>query len=98
MQWLLAEYAQQLSDKNNLGIRFIAVLPHQLIEGTEIGTAAASMYGALRGISGAELMKRNWPVPLDAGKVAAAIIESLRGGVAQGISAIEVTGEGIAQL
>lgn len=98
MQWLLADYAQQLSDRNNLGIRFLAILPHQLIEGTEIRNAAASAYGALRGISGADFMKRNWMVPLDVDKVATTIVASLRGNVEQYATAIEVTGEGVAAL
>ncbi len=98
MQWLLANYAQQISDKKTLGIRFIAVLPHQLIEGTEIGKAAATAYAALRGLSPSEFFRRNWKVPLDADKVADAIVESFRGGVEQGVNAIEVTGEGVAPL
>jgi hypothetical protein len=93
MQWLLANYAQQLSDKKKLGIRFLAVVPHQLIEGTEIGNGAAAAYGASQGISGAEFMKR-FKVPLDADKVGAAIVGALRGDVAQGVTAIEVTGQG----
>jgi NAD(P)-dependent dehydrogenase (short-subunit alcohol dehydrogenase family) len=98
MQWLLAEYAQLVSDKKGLGIRFLAILPHQLIERTEIGNAAAEAYGALRGLSGAEFLKRNWTVPLDVDKVAAAIVGGLRGDVGQGVSAIEVTGEGVELL
>jgi NAD(P)-dependent dehydrogenase (short-subunit alcohol dehydrogenase family) len=97
MQWLLADYAQQLSDKKGLDIRFLAVLPHQLVEGTEIGNGAAAAYGASRGISGADFMKR-FKVPLDADKVAAAIIGGLRGDVAQGVTAIEVTGQGVEPL
>jgi NAD(P)-dependent dehydrogenase (short-subunit alcohol dehydrogenase family) len=98
MQWLLADYAQQISERRKLGIRFFAVLPTQLIEGTAIGTAAAEVYGALRGISGAEHLKRNWPTPLDADKVAAAIVGCLRGDVAQGVTAIEVNGQGTEPL
>lgn len=98
MQWLLAEYAQKLSDKKKLGIRFLAVLPHQLIEGTEIGNAAASAYGALRGMTATDFLKQNFEVPLDVDKVALAIVGSLRGDVAQDVSAIEVTGQGVAPL
>ena len=79
MQWLLADYAQQLSTKRQLGIRFLAVLPSQLIEGTEIGSDAAATYGAVRGMSAADLLKRLWKVPLDVDKVAAAIVGALRG-------------------
>jgi hypothetical protein len=97
MQWLLAGYAQQLSNRKNLGIRFLAVLPHQLIEGTEIGKSASAAYGALQGVSGTDFMKR-FKVPLDVDKVAAAIVGGLRGDVGQGVTAISVTGQGVEPL
>jgi NAD(P)-dependent dehydrogenase (short-subunit alcohol dehydrogenase family) len=97
MQWLLAGYAQQLSDKKKLGIRFLAILPDQLIEGTEIGNGAAAAYGGWQGISGADFMNR-YKVPLVVDKVAAAIVRSLRGDVGQGVTAIRVTGQGVEPL
>jgi len=98
MQWLLADYAQKLSDKKKLGLRFLAVVPHQLIEGTDIGNAAAAAYGALRGMSGADFIKRNWKVPLNVDKVSVAIVSGLRGDIAQGVTAIEVTDQGVEPL
>jgi NAD(P)-dependent dehydrogenase (short-subunit alcohol dehydrogenase family) len=97
MQWLLAGYLQQLSDTKALGIRFVAALPKQLIEGTDIASAASAAYGARLGISGADYMKR-FDTPLDAGKVAEAILGVLRGDVAPGVTAIGVTGKGIEPL
>ncbi len=94
MQWLLAGYAQQLSDARKLGLRFVAVLPKQLIEGTPIAAAASSAYGGWAGVSGAEFMKR-FAVPLDVDKVATAVVAALRGEVAQGVSAVAVTGSGV---
>ena len=98
MQWLMAEYAQEVSDAKKLGIRFFAVLPRQLIEGTEIGMAAATNYGATQGLSAAEFFERRWKVPLDADKVGAAIVGALRGDLADGVAAIGVTGEGVEPL
>jgi len=98
MQWLMADYAQDVSDSKKLGIRFFAVLPRQLIVETTIGTAAATGYGALQGISAAEFLKRRWNVPLDVDKVAAAITGGLRGDLEDGVTAIAVTGEGIQPL
>lgn len=95
MQWLLAEYAQVVSDAKRLGIRFFAVLPHQLIEGTHIGAAA---YGARDGLSAADFLRRRWKVPLDAAKVGAAIVGGLRGDLATGVTAIDVTGHGVEPL
>ena len=98
MQWFMAEYAQEVSDAKKLGIRFFAVLPRQLIEGTEIGTTAAANYGVVQGLSAAEFLKRLWKVPLDADKVGAAIVDALRGDLADGVAAIGVTGEGVEPL
>src|SRR5580692_3496925 len=98
MQWFMTEYAQEVSDTKKLGIRFFAVLPRQLIEGTEIGTTAAANYGATQGLSAAEFLNRRWKVPLDADKVGAAIVGSLRGDLADGATAIGVTGEGVESL
>lgn len=97
MQWLLAGYAQKVSDAKKLGIRTLAVLPKQLIEGTTIGARAAAAYGARNGITAEAFMKR-FDVPLDTGKVASAILTALRGGVPAGVSAIAVTGAGIEPL
>src|SRR5262249_17354071 len=97
MQWLLASYAQKLSDARKLGIRTLAVLPKQFIEGTTIGERAAAAYGPLSGLSADAVMKR-FDVPLDAGKVAAAILTGLRGDVPAGVHAIAVTGAGFEPL
>jgi NAD(P)-dependent dehydrogenase (short-subunit alcohol dehydrogenase family) len=98
MQWFMTEYAQEVSDAKKLGIRFFAVLPRQLIEGTEIGTTAAANYGAAQGLSASEFLKRRWKVPLVADQVGAAIVGGLQGDLADGVAAIGVTGEGVEAL
>ena len=97
MQWLLAAYAQRQSDARKLGIRSVAVVPTQLIEGTAIGRAAAVAYGAAQGISANQFMNR-FERPLDVEKVTDAIIAVLRGEVAVGTTAIGVSGKGIETL
>jgi NAD(P)-dependent dehydrogenase (short-subunit alcohol dehydrogenase family) len=97
MQWLLAGYAQQSADRNKLGIRFVAVLPKQLIVGTDIGAGASSAYAAWAGISPEEFMKR-FDVPLSPEKVGRAIVSALSGEVAPGVTAIGVTGTGVDSL
>lgn len=93
MMCLMADYAQKVSDAKNLGIRFLAVLPKQLIEGTKIAATASSVYGATQGISSEAYMKR-FDVPLDAEKVAATIVNGFSGVFAPGVTAIGVTGTG----
>jgi NADP-dependent 3-hydroxy acid dehydrogenase YdfG len=97
MQWLLAAYTQRLSDARKLGIRAIAVLPTQFIEGTEIGHAAAAAYGAAQGLTASQIMSR-FDRPLGVENVAEAIVTALRGDVASGITAVGVSGKGLEPL
>jgi NAD(P)-dependent dehydrogenase (short-subunit alcohol dehydrogenase family) len=97
MQWWLASYAQKVSDAKRLGIRTLAVLPRQLLLGTAIGARASAFYGKLDGTSAEAFMQR-YDIPLDASKVASAIVTALDGGVPAGINAIAVTGAGIEPL
>jgi NADP-dependent 3-hydroxy acid dehydrogenase YdfG len=97
MQWLLAGYAQKLSDARGLGVRFVAVVPKQLIEGTAIAERASAAYGAWQGITGQAFMQR-FEVPLDADKVASAIVTGARGEGAAGATALAVTGRGVEWL
>jgi NAD(P)-dependent dehydrogenase (short-subunit alcohol dehydrogenase family) len=97
MQWLLAGYAQKIADAKELGVRFLAVLPKQLIEGTAIAALASEGYGKALGIPPAEYMKR-FDVPLDCDKVSSAIVAGLRGELAPALTAIAVTGTGIEPL
>jgi NAD(P)-dependent dehydrogenase (short-subunit alcohol dehydrogenase family) len=93
MQWWLASYARKVSEARALGIRVIAVLPKQLIEGTTIGAGAAAGYGATQGITQDAYMKR-WDIPLTVEKVASAIVAALDGSVPAAADAIGVTGAG----
>ncbi len=97
MQWLLAGYGQQLSDKRKLGLRFVALLPKQLIAGTSIGATAASAYASWAGVSEAEFLRR-FEVPLDADKVARSIVDCVRGDIDPAFTALGVTGTGVEKL
>jgi NAD(P)-dependent dehydrogenase (short-subunit alcohol dehydrogenase family) len=94
MQWLMTGYAQQLSDKQGLGIRFLTVIPLQLIEGTVIGHEASAAYGATMGISAADFMKR-YDVPLHPDGVASAIVACLTGEIPSAATAVRVSGKGL---
>jgi NADP-dependent 3-hydroxy acid dehydrogenase YdfG len=93
MQWMLAGYAQQISNQRKLNLRFLSVIPKQLIEGTEIGMIASTTYGKTLGISSAEYMKR-FDIPLTADKVAEVVMKGLRGEFGEGVTAIAATGKG----
>jgi hypothetical protein len=97
MQWYLANYAQLLSDARQLGLRFVAVVPEQLIEGTTIGALASQGYAALQGITPAAFMAR-YATPDTPATIASVIVDALRGGVAAGTNVIGVRGGEVAPL
>jgi NAD(P)-dependent dehydrogenase (short-subunit alcohol dehydrogenase family) len=92
MSWWLAGYAQQQADARALGLRFRAVLPKQLVVGTEIAANAASAYGAWSGVSSAEFMGR-FDSPLLPDAVASAVLDVLR--AAPEAIAVGVTARGV---
>src|SRR5260221_14388923 len=63
MQWFLAHYLQGESDALNLGIRFVALVPKQIIGATELGHTAAAAYAARQGITEEAFLAR-YGVPL----------------------------------
>src|SRR5882672_10549998 len=50
MLWLMAKYANGISVEQNLGIRFQAIVPQQMIGGTGVGDAGANAYASALGI------------------------------------------------
>ena len=94
MQMFLAGYLQRAADARGLGIRFVALAPRQLLEGTVIGEAAAAAYGAEAGQSAEDYMKR-FPVPLDAAGVARAILSIAAGEEHREATLLVVTGQGL---
>ena len=58
MLWLMAKYANVVSRQKQLGIRFQAVAPLQMVGGTGIGEAGASAYGGAMGIANRDFLAR----------------------------------------
>lgn len=50
MLWFMAKYANSVSKQQDLGIRFQAILPMQMVGGTGIGDTAAEAYAVSMGI------------------------------------------------
>ena len=63
MLWFMAKYANGVSQKEELGIRFQAILPTQMVGGTGVGEAGASAYGRALGIPASEFLAR-YPQPM----------------------------------
>lgn len=51
MLWLMAKYANGVSQERNLGIRFQTIVPRMMILGTGIGDTAATAYASSMGIT-----------------------------------------------
>lgn len=97
MQWLLAHYLQRESDALQLGIRFVALLPTQIIGDTELGHAAAVAYAAQQGISEAAFLARFGP-PLTPEGVGHAVVALLTDPAYRSGSAFGISGSGLAAL
>jgi NAD(P)-dependent dehydrogenase (short-subunit alcohol dehydrogenase family) len=96
-QWLLADYLQQESDKLKLGIRFIALVPRQIVGTTDLGHAASSAYAAHQGISQQEFLDRYGtqltPEGVGQGVVSLLTDDTYGEGIAFGVN-----GQGLASL
>ena len=95
MQMFLASYLQRAADARELGIRFVALAPRQILVSTPIGEAAAAAYGAETGESVEAYMKRRFPVPLDAAGVASAILSIASDDEHRGTTALALTASGL---
>ena len=78
MLWLMGNYARILSNERNLGIRFQAVLPLQMVACTGVGDTAASAYASRLGIDSISFLARfGRPLtPLTFGEYVADVLES----------------------
>ena len=50
MLWFMAKYANGISAQKNLGIRFQAIVPQQIVGGTGVGDAGANAYARAMGV------------------------------------------------
>jgi NAD(P)-dependent dehydrogenase (short-subunit alcohol dehydrogenase family) len=58
MLWFMAHYANGVSQQKDLGIRFQAIMPLQMVDGTGVGDAGAGAYARVLGIEPSEFLKR----------------------------------------
>jgi NAD(P)-dependent dehydrogenase (short-subunit alcohol dehydrogenase family) len=97
MQMFLAGYLQRSADAAKLGIRFLALVPKQVVAETELGATVASAYGALAGITPEKFMER-FAAPLTANDLARTIVDVARGEIVPEGSILGVSGKGIEPL
>jgi NAD(P)-dependent dehydrogenase (short-subunit alcohol dehydrogenase family) len=58
MLWFMAKYADGISKQLNLGIRFQAIMPMQMVGGTGVGDAGANAYARALGVKTEEYLAR----------------------------------------
>ncbi len=58
MLWVMARYANGVSEQADLGIRFQVIVPRQMVGGTGVGDAGATAYAQAMGISNAQFLAR----------------------------------------
>ncbi|HEX5101213.1 MAG TPA: SDR family oxidoreductase [Polyangiaceae bacterium] len=93
MQMFLASYLARASQERSLGLRFVSVVPKQLLVGTETAHQVSRAYAKLAGITPEKFMER-FEQPLDAQAVASAITSVLEGKLAPESATLVVTGKG----
>jgi NAD(P)-dependent dehydrogenase (short-subunit alcohol dehydrogenase family) len=97
MQMFLAGYLQRSADAAKLGIRFLALVPKQILAGTELGALAADAYAAAAGITREKFMER-FGAPLTAEAVARTIVAVAHGEIAREGTILGVSGGGTEPL
>jgi hypothetical protein len=58
MLWFMAKYANGISEKKRLGIRFQAIVPQQMVLGTGVGDAGANAYAHAMGMKPEKFVAR----------------------------------------
>ena len=58
MLWMMARYANAVSDQADLGIRFQVIVPQQMVGGTGVGDRGANAYARAMGISKEQFLAR----------------------------------------
>ncbi|MEO1223443.1 MAG: SDR family oxidoreductase [Pseudomonadota bacterium] len=74
MQFYLADYCQKAADQMDLGLRFVALLPAQIMGDTMVGRAASDGYAKAQGITRQQFLDR-FEVPLQPMQVADAVLK-----------------------
>ena len=97
MQHFLTEYAQRESEDLGLGLRFLSIIPKQLVYDTEKGLAAATAYAAMSG-KPLEQFWKQWDDPLTSKDIARHVMEILGRPNQWQALAYTLTGKGIAEL
>ncbi|MDX1475693.1 MAG: SDR family oxidoreductase [Reinekea sp.] len=96
MQTFLAGYAQREANLMQRNLRFLSVIPTQLIEGTAIASQASQAYAQASGKTADQFMSQ-WPQPLTPERCAQAVVELIQEQPKEGV-VFTISGSGLAQV
>ncbi len=97
-QWFMGQYLQQEADRLNLGIRFIVLVPQQVVAETDLGRAATSNYATRLGISDQQYLERMGTPFLTAEMVGQGIVTLLKDDTFRDSHVFGLTSQGIKVL
>ena len=101
MQHFLVNYGQREADRLDLGLKFISIIPKQLVAGTEIGKGASNAYAASVGKTSEQFMGQ-WEKPLTPAMIGENILDFIKNGPPEdtkdGANSFTITGLGLAAL
>ncbi len=97
MQMFLAHYAQKETDRLQLGLRFLALVPGGIIPTTDLGKVAVEAYASSLGLSTVDFLK-NRAVKPTAEDVANAVIECASDAQERAGKAFLISGAGVKLL
>jgi NAD(P)-dependent dehydrogenase (short-subunit alcohol dehydrogenase family) len=92
MLWLMANYANSVSTRRSLGIRFQTLVPMQMVAGTGVGDAGAGAYGAQAGLEPAQFLTR-YGAPLTPRRFGDHVMEILTDTRYEAAAALGMTGK-----
>lgn len=97
-QWFMGQYFQQESSQMKLGIRFVVLIPRQIVATTDLGNNAATRYAAAQGITKDEFLDRQGAARLTPEIVGHEVVNLLTQDTYGEGLAFAVSGQGLAAL
>jgi NAD(P)-dependent dehydrogenase (short-subunit alcohol dehydrogenase family) len=94
MQHFLVNYGQREADRLGLDLRFMCIIPKQLMAGTGIGGEASAAYAEAAGIPVEKFMGQ-WEKPLTASVASTHLIDLFDAGPENNVAAFALTGVGV---
>ena len=97
MQMFIAKYCQAESDRRELGIRFMALVPSRIMPETDLGRAAVNGYAQYLGVTAEKFLENMGPRQSPA-KVAEAVIDIAKKPPAEPGSIFTISADGMATV